>query len=135
MPCTWTPDAEPCSAWPRGFCHAAMPAGRGAGAGRSSGSRSPASARRRCRSRCAASATRPRPACGLSDIVRADLQRSGLFRLVDVAPVPLDERSLPALADWRARGVDALVAGSVTRLADGRFDVRYKLWDAVRARS
>jgi len=36
---------------------------------------------------------------------------------------------LPA---WRGRGADALVAGSVARLADGRFDVRYKLWDAVR---
>ena len=26
----------------------------------------------------------------------------------------------------------ALVVGSATRLADGRFDVRYKLWDTVR---
>jgi TolB protein len=33
------------------------------------------------------------------------------------------------LARARRRRV---VAGSVTRLADGRFDVRYKLWDAVR---
>ncbi len=67
-------------------------------------------------------------------IVRADLQRSGLFRLIEpgALPVPLDERSLPPLADWKARGADALVAGSVTRLTDGRFDVRYKLWDVVR---
>jgi TolB protein len=36
------------------------------------------------------------------------------------------------LPHWRSRGADALVAGSVTRLADGRQDVRYKLWDAVR---
>ena len=57
--------------------------------------------------------------------------RSGLFRLVD-APGAMDERSQPVLADWRARGADALVAGSVTRLADGRFDVRHKLWDAVK---
>jgi TolB protein len=34
--------------------------------------------------------------------------------------------------EWRGRAADALVAGSVTRLADGRFDVRYKLWDIVR---
>ncbi|HMQ74203.1 MAG TPA: Tol-Pal system protein TolB, partial [Rubrivivax sp.] len=36
----------------------------------------------------------------VSDVVRADLLRSGLFRLVDVADA-LDERSLPNLAGWR----------------------------------
>ncbi|WP_309625337.1 Tol-Pal system beta propeller repeat protein TolB, partial [Methylibium sp.] len=29
---------------------------------------------------------------------------------------------------------DALVGGSVARLADGRFDVRYRLWDVVKGR-
>jgi len=67
----------------------------------------------------------------LSAIVRADLERSGLFRMLP-AEGNLDERSSVDLAAWRGRGVDALVAGSVARLADGRFDVRYKLWDAVR---
>jgi TolB protein len=66
----------------------------------------------------------------VSAIVRADLERSGLFRSVD-APAGLDERSsLPP--EVRGRGADALLAGSVMRLADGTFDVRYKLWDAVR---
>jgi TolB protein len=68
---------------------------------------------------------------GVSAIVRADLARSGLFRLIDVADA-LDERSLPVLGDWRQRGTDALVGGSVTRLPDGRFELRYKLWDVVR---
>ncbi len=67
----------------------------------------------------------------LGSVIRADLQRSGLFRVAD-AGVALDERSSVASADWRARGVDAVVGGSATRLADGRFDVRYKLWDVVR---
>jgi len=67
----------------------------------------------------------------ISDVVRADLLRSGLFRLIDHIE-PLDERSQPVLADWRGRGADALVAGSVARLPDGRYDVRYKLWDAVK---
>jgi len=31
------------------------------------------------------------------------------------------------------RGADALLTGSVTRLADGRFDVRFRLWDVVKA--
>ncbi|MEO7245782.1 MAG: Tol-Pal system beta propeller repeat protein TolB, partial [Rubrivivax sp.] len=68
----------------------------------------------------------------IAEVVRADLARSGLFRLIDVVETSMDERSTPNLADWRARGADALIAGSVSRLPDGRFDVRYKLWDAVR---
>ena len=67
----------------------------------------------------------------VSQVVRADLERSGLLRTI-IAPGPLDERSTVDLAAWRARGADALVAGSVSRLADGRYDVRYKLWDAVK---
>ena len=59
----------------------------------------------------------------LAAIVRADLERSGLFRNVD-APGTLDETSQPAMSEWRGRNPDALVAGSVSRLADGRFDVR-----------
>ncbi|UUX97889.1 Tol-Pal system beta propeller repeat protein TolB [Aquabacterium sp. J223] len=64
-------------------------------------------------------------------IVRADLERSGVFRGIDAQP-GLDELSQPVVADWRNRGADALVVGSVSRLADGRYDVRYKLWDVVR---
>ncbi len=67
----------------------------------------------------------------LSAIVRADLERSGLFRGVDAAEV-LDEQASPAMTQWRGRAADALVGGSVTRLADGRLDVRFKLWDVVK---
>jgi TolB protein len=68
---------------------------------------------------------------GVSQIVRADLERSGEFRLVPTSEL-LDERSVVRLLDWRGRGVDALVAGSASRLADGRVDVRYKLWDSIK---
>ncbi|HNU10842.1 MAG TPA: Tol-Pal system beta propeller repeat protein TolB [Rubrivivax sp.] len=67
----------------------------------------------------------------LGEIVRADLARSGLFRASD-SPTPLDERSEVVFGEWRGRAIDAVVGGSVARLADGRFDVRYKLWDVVR---
>jgi hypothetical protein len=46
----------------------------------------------------------------LSAIVRADLERSGLFRGVDASEV-LDEMATPAMAQWRARAADALVVG------------------------
>jgi TolB protein len=66
-----------------------------------------------------------------SAIIRADLERSGAFRGVDTSAT-LDERSQPGWGEWRARGADALVAGSAARLADGRFDLRFKLWDVVK---
>ncbi len=65
-------------------------------------------------------------------IVQADLERSGQFRGVDVAGAVLDETSRPDIAAWRQKGADALVTGSISRLADGRYDVRVRLWDVVR---
>jgi TolB protein len=67
----------------------------------------------------------------ISTIVRADLERSGLFKLVD-GTAPADEAGAPDFASARARNADAIVAGSATRLADGRFDVRHRLWDALK---
>lgn len=69
----------------------------------------------------------------IAAIVRADLERSGQFRFVEPIPgASLDETTRPDLAPWREKGTDSLLAGSVSRLADGRFDVRFRLWDAVR---
>ena len=67
----------------------------------------------------------------VSSIIRANLERSGVFRCLDNAAV-LDEVVQPSMTEWRSRAADALLAGSVSRLADGRFDVRFKLWDVVR---
>ena len=69
----------------------------------------------------------------VDDIVTADLERSGLFRVVPMDSEQLDESSRPDLGPWRGRGVDALITGSVNKLADGRWDVRFRLWDVVRA--
>ena len=63
-------------------------------------------------------------------VVRADLERSGVFRLVAASGV-LVEHARPDLAPWKERA-DALLTGSVTRLADGRLDVRFRLWDTLR---
>ena len=66
-------------------------------------------------------------------IIRADLERSGQFRIVDApSTTGLFEGSLPVFADWRSRNADALTGGSAARLADGRVDLRYKLWDVVK---
>ena len=65
-------------------------------------------------------------------IVKADLERSGIFRAVDTAGATLDESARPDMALWKQKGADSLVTGSVTPLADGRFDVRLRLWDVLR---
>ncbi|RYX95812.1 MAG: Tol-Pal system protein TolB [Comamonadaceae bacterium] len=68
----------------------------------------------------------------LSAIIKADLERSGVFRAVDANGVALDENTRPDLNVWRQKAADSLVTGSVTQLADGRFDVRMRLWDIVK---
>jgi TolB protein len=69
----------------------------------------------------------------IAAIVQADLERSGQFRAIDGSGAALDELSRPDVTLWRQRGADSLVSGSVSRLADGRYDVRFRLWDVVRA--
>lgn len=68
----------------------------------------------------------------IAAIVLSDLERSGQFRGVDQAGSMLDETIRPDFSSWRQKGADSMVAGSINRLADGRFDVRMRLWDAVR---
>ena len=68
----------------------------------------------------------------ISAIVKADLARSGYFKVIDTGSV-LTETSSINLDDWKARGANALVVGSVQRLADGRIDVRYKLIDTIKS--
>jgi TolB protein len=68
----------------------------------------------------------------IAAIVQADLERSGQFRAVDPSGAQLDETSRPDLSPWRQKSADALAVGSLSRLADGRWDVRFRLWDVVR---
>jgi TolB protein len=64
-------------------------------------------------------------------IISADLERSGLFKSTQLTQ-NLDELSRPDISEFRQKKVDALILGSVDKLADGKFDVRFRLWDVVR---
>jgi TolB protein len=64
----------------------------------------------------------------LALVVRADLERSGLFKLIESA-APLAENAAVNFPDWKSRGADAVVAGSVAPTADGRYEVRFRLHD------
>ena len=66
-----------------------------------------------------------------SAIVLADLERSGQFRTVAMPGVIMDELTRPDFQQLRQKSADALLAGSASRLADGRYEIRAKLWDAV----
>lgn len=68
----------------------------------------------------------------VSAIIKADLARSGMFRIIDTGNT-MSETSAINFGDWKSRGTEALVVGSVQRLADGRFDVRYKLLDTLKS--
>lgn len=70
----------------------------------------------------------------ISAIIKADLARSGYFKVIDTGRV-ISETTPVNYAEWKSRGADALVVGSVLRLADGRFDVRYKLFDTIKSTS
>lgn len=70
----------------------------------------------------------------ITPVVAADLARSGLFRMIDaggINPVPHEPEQVNH-GQWRARGAEAVVIGSVSPLPDGRYDVRFRLMDAVK---
>lgn len=73
---------------------------------------------------------------GLTQVVRADLERSGLFRTLEVPPLSPSptERSEINYSEWRARLADALLVGSVAARPDGRYEARFKLYDVVKQR-
>ena len=67
----------------------------------------------------------------ITDIVEADLQRSGRLRMLyagGVNPAPTEPGQVN-FAEWRSRLADAMLIGSARRLADGRFEVQFRLLD------
>lgn len=71
---------------------------------------------------------------GVSGVVGADLQRSGLFRLIDpagVSPRPSDASEV-RYPDWASRGAEALLIGQVLPLAGGEVELRFRLLDVVK---
>jgi TolB protein len=70
----------------------------------------------------------------ISAIVRADLERSGLFRALELPPLnPIPtEASTVNYSEWRSRLADAVVVGSVSNRPDGRYEARFRLHDTVK---
>jgi TolB protein len=71
------------------------------------------------------------PVPALTKIVGDDLARTGQFSLVDVGATQ-DGYAKVTFDAWRSKGADALVVGQVATLPDGRFEIRFRLLDAVK---
>jgi TolB protein len=65
----------------------------------------------------------------LTSVIRTDLDRSGLFRIVDAGGSAIPENANIAFGDWKSRGADALAVGQVTTISDGRYETRFRLHD------
>lgn len=68
----------------------------------------------------------------ISEIVTADLKRSGLFAPIDKAAFVekiTNPDATPRFDDWKVINAQALVTGSVSKEADGRIRAQYRLWD------
>jgi TolB protein len=73
-------------------------------------------------------------AANVSDVMQADLERSGLFRPLDRASFleqVRDVNAVPRFGDWRSIQADALVVGRVVNAGDGRVGAEFRLWDVA----
>ncbi len=73
-------------------------------------------------------------ASGVTQIITANLQRSGLFAPID--PAAFIEHiasvdTVPHFPDWRSINAQALVSGALTRQSDGRLKAEFRLWDVL----
>ena len=69
-------------------------------------------------------------AADISNVVRSDLDSSGLFDVKEVGSISSIDVP-PNFAEFRATGLQALVAGEAALEADGRLGVRFRLWDVA----
>ncbi len=66
----------------------------------------------------------------LGNIIRTDLERSGIFRLIDPQQTIDDSASID-LQSWKNKGVEVLLTGRAMTSSDSRVEIRYKLIDTL----
>jgi len=68
----------------------------------------------------------------ISDVIAADLKRSGFFSPIDKAAFIqkiTNPDAAPRFQDWQTISAQAMVSGRVTKEADGRLRAEFRLWD------
>lgn len=68
----------------------------------------------------------------VTDVVRADLERSGIFKMVELGPGPIGANGPVDFGRVRSRGADALAAGTVSPNGTGRFQIEVRVYDAAK---
>src|SRR5690242_15650503 len=70
----------------------------------------------------------------VSDIVEADLARSGLFKVTPRKDLPSQPNGDAGIkfAEWRSLKIDGLVNGSVKQLESGKYQVQFRLYDVFK---
>lgn len=74
----------------------------------------------------------PELANNIADVVRADLESTGLFEIQNDAAFIQTDLSIdvqPRFADWRIIKTEGLVVGAFEELPDGKVAVSFRLWD------
>ncbi|HUA51511.1 MAG TPA: Tol-Pal system beta propeller repeat protein TolB [Candidatus Sulfotelmatobacter sp.] len=68
----------------------------------------------------------------ISQVISADLERSGLFRPIEQGAFVQQADTIgiqPRFQDWRLINAQALVSGSASMQPDGRLHAEFRLWD------
>ena len=70
----------------------------------------------------------------ISNVIAADLERSGLFKPIN--PQAFIEQvsngdAIPRYADWRQINAQAVITGTITPVGPDKVKVSFRLWDAL----
>ena len=70
----------------------------------------------------------------ITPIISNNLARTGLFRIVNTSGLSVlpSEPSEINFTDWSARSAEALVIGGIYTLPEGRYEVRFRLFDVAK---
>jgi TolB protein len=70
----------------------------------------------------------------ITQVITADLERSGLFNTIDPRAFinsGASNAAAPQFANWRSIGAQALLTGTIDLIEDGRFQIDFRLWDVL----
>jgi len=67
----------------------------------------------------------------IAEVIRADLTRSGQFRLINTTGAQLTAETPVAFDEWRTRGADYVAYGSVSITGENQYEISYRLADTI----
>jgi len=70
----------------------------------------------------------------IAEVIRADLTRSGQFRLINTTGAQLTAETPVAFDEWRTRGADYVAYGSVNITGENQYEISYRLADTINQR-